>query len=278
MQGNDSASSWAAVQEHNRRAWNARVERRQRFTMPAADEEVAAPLATIDGAGWLADGVRGKRVLCLAAGGGRQGPLYAAAGGVVTVVDLSPEMLAIDREVARERGLELQTVETSMDDLSMFAPGSFEIVIQPVSTCYLPAVLPIYQAVARVTAPGGLYISQHKQPVSLQAGVRPATGGAYEIEQPYYRQGPLPSVAGSLHREEGTLEFLHRWEDLLGGMCRAGFWIEDLLEPNHAQPQADPGTFAHRSTFIPPYVRVKARRKSDRSDSGSTRLWVPAAE
>lgn len=278
MQGNDSPSTWAAVREHNRRAWNARVERRQRFTQPAGDEEVAAPLATIDGAGWLVDGVQGKRVLCLAAGGGRQGPLYAAAGGIVTVVDLSPEMLAIDREVARERGQELQTVETSMDDLSMFAPGSFEIVIQPVSTCYLPAVAPVYQAVARVTAPGGLYISQHKQPVSLQAGVRPAAGGGYALEQSYYWQGPLPEVAGSLHREEGTLEFLHRWEDLLGGMCRAGFAIEDLLEPVHAQPQAEPGTFAHRSTFVPPYVRIKARRKADRSVGAAARLWVPPAE
>src|SRR5438093_277152 len=80
---------------------------------------------------------------------------------------------------------------------------------------------------------GGLYISQHKQPASLQADVQPSPRG-YELTEPYYRERPLPAVAGSLHREPGTLEFLHRWEELLGGLCRAGFVIEDVIEPRHA--------------------------------------------
>jgi hypothetical protein len=78
--------------------------------------------------------------------------------------------------------------------------------------------------------------------------------------EPYYRRGPLPPVVGSLHREEGTLEYLHRWEELLGLMCRAGFVIEDLVEPLHAKADAVPGSFAHRSRWVAPYVRVKARR------------------
>jgi hypothetical protein len=107
-----------------------------------------------------------------------------------------------------------------------------------------------------------LYISQHKQPVSLQATTQPLPQG-YEIIEPYYRTGPLPPVVGSLHREAGTLEFLHRWEELLGGLCRAGFVIEDLTEPLHAIQEAAAGTFGHRSQFVAPYVRVKARRCAD---------------
>jgi hypothetical protein len=42
-------------------------------------------------------------------------------------------------------------------------------------------------------------------------------------------------------------------------MCRAGFVIEDLLEPNHLR-DSEPGSFGHRSQFLPPYVRIKARR------------------
>ena len=101
----------------------------------------------------------------------------------------------------------------------------------------MPDVLAVYREVARVTVAGGLYISQHKQPTSLQASVEPSPRG-YELIEPYYRRGPLPPVEGSPHREAGTLEFLHRWEELLGGMCRAGFAIEDLLEPVHADEQA----------------------------------------
>jgi ubiquinone/menaquinone biosynthesis C-methylase UbiE len=144
---------------------------------------------------------------------------------VVTVVDISPAMLALDREVAAERGLELRTIAASMDALPMLAAGEFDVVIHPVSTCYLPDVHAIYREVARVLRGGGLYISQHKSPTSLQADVAPDARG-YALVEPYYRSGPLPPVAGSRHREEGTLEFLHRWEDLLGGLCRAGFAIE----------------------------------------------------
>jgi hypothetical protein len=106
---------------------------------------------------------------------------------------------------------------------------------------------------------GGLYISQHKQPASLQANVEPS-GRGYELVEPYFRTGPLPPIAGSRHREEGTFEFLHRWEEMIGGMCRAGFIIEDLIEPLHGRKNALPGTFAHRSLFVPPYVCIKARR------------------
>src|SRR5262245_48739975 len=136
---------------HNRRAWDDMATKRQRFTRAAADEDFANPLATVDQIGWLDADIRGKRVLCLAAGGGKHGPLYAAAGGVVTVVDISPAQLELDREVATERRLELKTVEASMDDLSMFTAGEFEIVIQPVSTCYLPEIGAIYREVARIT-------------------------------------------------------------------------------------------------------------------------------
>jgi SAM-dependent methyltransferase len=250
------------------------VRRRQRFTRPIDDADFADPLAAADGAGWLNGGVAGLRVLCLAAGGGKQSALYAALGAEVTVVDLSPEMLALDRQVATERNLAIRTVEASMDDLSVFAPASFDVVVQPVSTCYVPDVLAVYREVARVTVGGGLYISQHKQPASLQAGIHPSAAG-YELIEPYYRDGPLPAVEGSPHREPGTLEFLHRWEELLGGLCRAGFVIEDLLEPLHGDPNAAPGTFAHRSRYVAPYVRVKARRTGAASPQSAAKLWTP---
>jgi SAM-dependent methyltransferase len=267
--------------EHNRRAWDALVRKKQRFTRPAPDEQLHDPLGTVDGAGWLGGDIRGKRVLCLAAGGGSQSILYAAAGAEVTVVDISPEQLALDREAARERNVAVRTVEASMTDLSALADASFDIVIHPVSTCYVPDIRPVFREAARVTVAGGLYISQHKTPQSLQAEQKPA-GAGYLLAEPYYRTGPLPPVVGSRLREEGTLEFLHRWEELIGGICRAGFVIEDLLEPLHAAKDAAPGDFAHRATFIAPYVRIKARRAGSKStpagpsETGPTsRIWTP---
>ncbi|MEX2138359.1 MAG: class I SAM-dependent methyltransferase [Pirellulales bacterium] len=260
---------------HNRRAWDALVRGRQRHTKPAQDEEFADALAAINADGWLGASIDDKRVLCLAAGGGRQSALYAAAGAIVTVVDLSPAMLALDREVAAERGLNIRAIETSMEDLSMLGEAEFDVVVQPVSTCYIPDVGRVYREVARVVVCGGWYISQHKQPASLQADVRPSPRG-YELVEPYYREGPLPAVVGSQHREPGTLEYLHRWEEMLGGLCRAGFVIEDLIEPRHAKSDAEAGAFGHRSRYVAPYVRIKARRiGAGGANESAARLWTP---
>lgn len=271
----DDDSQRAAAHDHNRRVWNHLVRDRQRFTLPARDDDFANPLRTLDGLGWLRGGVRGRRVLCLAAGGGRHGPLYAAAGAITTVVDISPAMLEHDRQVATERRLSLRTVEASMDDLSMFEPGEFDIVVQPVSTCYTPDIEAVYRQVAYVVRPEGTYISQHKQPASLQADVAPSLRG-YELIEPYYRSGSLPPVVGSPLREEGTLEYLHRWEQLIGGMCRAGFAVEDLIEPRHADEHAERGSFPHRCRYLAPYVRILARRvRSAEVPLIAKKLWTP---
>lgn len=264
----------SSPEQTNRRVWDAMVRAGQPFTRPAHDDDFRNPLAALDSNGWLAPGVAGKRVLCLASGGGRQSVLFAAAGAEVTVVDLSPAMLALDRQVAIERRLDVRTIEASMDDLSVLPDASFDLVYQPVSSCYVPNIQPVYREVSRVIAPGGLYISQHKQPGSLQAAVPTTATGGYEIVEDYYRPGrPLTPVAGTKLREEGTHEFLHRWEEIIGDLCRSGFVIEDLGEPFHADSAAERGSFKHRACYLAPYVRIKARRIARENSRG--RLWMP---
>lgn len=256
-----------AILDHNARAWDRLAARGAALARPAVDAAfddprgwLGADEASADG--WLPDQLAGLEVLCLAAGGGKHGPVYAAAGARVTVVDLSPGMLALDREVARERGLEMALVQGSMDDLRMFAVARFDLVIHPVSTCYVPDVSAVFTEVARVTVPGGWYVSQHKSPASLQAGLEPNAAGRFELVVPQTSRGPLPPAPPSRLREPGTQEFIHPLSALLGGICAAGFSIEDVWEPDHARPDAAGGSFAARSAFLPPYIRVRARRRT----------------
>jgi len=252
--------------------WDDNVRRNQRHTLPATEKQFENPLKAIDPCGWLGGDVSGKRLLCLAAGGGKHSVLFAAAGARVTVVDISAAQLEHDRRIAAGRGLNVRIVEASMDHLPMLEDASFDIVVHPVSTCYVPDIASVYREVARVIAPGGVYISQHKQPVNLQTDHAAASRG-YLVSEPYYRAGPLPPLLhDTLHREAGTMEFLHRWEQLLGGLCRAGFVIEDVVEPKHGDPAAEPGSFKHRTHFIPPYIKIKARRCQEPVVS---RLWLP---
>ena len=97
------------IREYNRKAWNKEVERENEWTIPVSAEEVAEARAgrwrivltpTIPvPASWHPE-LAGADVLCLASGGGQQGPILAAAGANVTVFDNSPRQLAQDRFVA----------------------------------------------------------------------------------------------------------------------------------------------------------------------------------
>ncbi len=259
----------------NRAAWNRLAQTGSQFAKTATDEECRRPLATLDTRGWLPASVDGLNVLCLASGGGWQSILYASAGANVTVVDLSSSMLRLDEREAARRGLAVRTVETSMEDLSMLDEEAFDIVHQPVSTCYVSDLDAVYRQVARVTRDEGLYISQHKQPVSMQIGGRDPRD-RYVIGVEYQHRGPLPRTEDEAYREPGTTEFLHRWDELVGGLCRAGFVIEDLREPDRADASAPPGHYGHRGRFVPPYVRMKARRRP-RQTTGTDgpSIWTP---
>ena len=261
-------------QQTNQTAWD-RLSDGSQFAKVATDAECREPLKTLDGRGWLPASVAGWKVLCLASGGGWQSILYATAGAQVTVVDISPGMLALDEREAKRRGLSVTTLQASMEDLSALADASFDLVHQPVSTCYIPQIAVVYAEIARVLKDDGLYISQHKQPTSLQITHRDRRDH-YVVGVEYYQEGPLPAVEDRSYREPGALEYLHRWEQLVGDLCRAGFFIEDLREPKRADWRVPPEHFGHRGRYVAPYVRMKARRRArPQDDQPARRLWMP---
>ncbi len=268
----------------NQREWDRRaLDSEDQYSRVASLSELANPMPWIDPNGWL----RGEkpiptmRVLCLCSGGGRHAIQWAAAGAQVTVVDISPAMLELDRRMSERHGLSLRIIQASMDDLRELDDSSFDLVTQPVSLCYTPRIQETYNEVSRVLRSGGVYFNQQKQPVTLQADSIPSgTTQGYGISIPYDHKNPLPPVARNIrgHRESGTVEYLHTWSALIGGMCRAGFVIEAFAEPEHSDPNARPGDFGHRARYAPPFFRVKARKSEHLHHSepkAKQTIWIP---
>ena len=258
----------------NAAAWDRLAKAHDALASPARDEAFIDPRNWLGTGGpadrpWLPPSLRGLEVLCLAAGGGKHGPIYAAAGASVTVVDLSASMLDLDRQVARERKLHLELIQSSMDELTMLKNDYFDLVIHPVSSCYLHSLKQVFSEIARVCRPSGLYMSQHKSPRSLQSSLQPNLDGRYELlfpeRQSADNSGALPPAPPSRLREAGTDEFVHSLTDILGGICRAGFSIEDFFEPNEGDQEAVRGSFTHRAAFLPPYIRILARKYGQRA-------------
>jgi len=255
------SESSATIIAANEAAWNRRATDPRFAILPPWSVSTEQALSAVDP--WvIADGpLDNRRVLCLAAGGGTHGPLLAMAGADVVVVDFSLSLLQIDQRIAEQNHLRLRTVHTSMDDLSAFESASFDCVVQPVSTCYVRDVESVYREIARVLRSGGLYVSQHKNPYSLQGDEQP-TGNGYNLCVPCISgRTANPTKHPSANRESEMTETIHSIDSLVGGLCRCGFVVEDVVEPPHADAWAAEGTPEHRAQFLPPYLKIKARRK-----------------
>jgi len=236
---------------HNRRAWDKWVDKGDRRTVPVTSEQIALvkqgrqpldlgqrkPLPP----GWLPP-LAGAKVLCLASGGGQQGPLLAAAGAKVTVFDNSPRQLDQDRMVAKRDGLSIETVEGDMTDLSVFGDGSFDLVVNPVSVCFVENVRAVWAECFRVLRSGGMLHAAFPNPViySFDFDLAEKTGELKVIHPlPYADEKALTGEQLKQYVENGgALEYSHSLEELIGGQLDAGFQLTGLIDDSWDSPEA----------------------------------------
>ncbi len=183
---------------------------------------------------WFGD-IRGKRVLCLASGGGQQAPVLAAAGARVVSFDLSEEQLGKDREVSERDGLALTLVQGDMTDLSPFEDGTFDLIFNPVSSVFIPDLKPLWRECHRVLRPGGNLLSGFMNPSFFLFDHEEAENTGLLIARnrlPYGESDPRTlSPARRRDIESGeAMEFSHSLETQIGGQLEAGFVLLGLYE------------------------------------------------
>lgn len=232
------------IRSYNRAAWDRAVEEKSPWSIPVSSTVIAAarrgdwqivltPTLPVPPA-WFPADLTGVEVLCLAGGGGQQGPVLAAAGARVTVFDNSPRQLAQDRYVASREGLKLRTVEGDMRDLSLFPAASFDLIVHPVSNLFVPEVRPVWQEAYRVLRPGGSLLAGFLNPLVYIFDLPRAdeTGElAVSYRIPFSDITSLSETDRQRLLEEGAaLEFGHSLDDQIGGQLAAGFLLAGFYE------------------------------------------------
>ncbi|MCG8453165.1 MAG: class I SAM-dependent methyltransferase [Spirochaetales bacterium] len=250
---------------HNREAWNLLSAQKNEWTVPATPQQIAqakagkisivlTPTKPIP-APWLGN-LSGKKVLCLASGGGQQAPLLAAAGAQVTVLDNSPAQLATDQQVAQREGLEITTIQGDMRHFPQISSNQFHLIIHPVSNCFIDDVRPLWKEAYRVLQPGGELLAGFSNPA-----IYLFEPDLWDNEQRLVVTGRIPysdleqrspERLVQMKAQKEALEFGHTLEDQIAGQIDCGFSITGFYEDLSNDPLID----AH----IPMFIATRARK------------------
>lgn len=232
------------VVAYNRVAWDSQVRRKNRWTVPVPSDAiqrareddwsiVLTPEKPVP-RNWFPNFRAGHyEVLCLAASGGQQAPILAAAGANVTVLDNSSAQLAQDQHVAQRDGLKINLVQGDMADLSAFQDESFDLIFHPCSNCFVPSVLPVWKEAARVMKTGGSLLAGFVNPILYLFDDQLMDHGKFKVchKIPYSDLTCLsPQQRQQYLDDEEPFCFGHTLQDQIGGQIDAGLAITGFFE------------------------------------------------
>lgn len=228
--------------EENSKIWDKRVEKNDKWSVPVSSEIISqarkgtwsivlTPIKPVP-KDWFPDSLAGKKILCLASGGGQQGPVLAALGADVTVLDNSKKQLEKDEYVADRDNLRIKTVQGNMQDLSVFEDESFDCIIHPWSNGYIDDVRPMWKECARVLKKNGLLLAGFGNPIEHIFNVGKLEKGILSVENtiPYADIEHMDNPETKAIVEEDGYIWSHTLEDQIQGQIEAGFAIIGFYE------------------------------------------------
>lgn len=256
---------------HNKAQWEELAQSNVKYSRPWLDLDPSSARERVYPFDVMRD-VDGKQVLCLASGGGQQSAVFGLLGAQVTVFDLSETQLARDRLAAEHYGLHIRTVQGDIRDLSQLDDNTFDLVWQSYSINFVPDVNPVFEGIARIIRPGGLYYLMFGNPFTLHSVDEEAWDGeSYPLKYPYINGTEITSLNpnwafwdvetedGEWIKVESPKEFSHTLGMLLNGLIRRGFVLLGLWEESSGDRLAEPGSWKHFKSFAPPYLRLWAQ-------------------
>jgi len=199
--------------------------------------------------------IRGRRVLDLGCGEGRNTRLFADRGAKVVAIDTSEALLAAARaEEAREpRGIDYRLASGS--DLAIFPDTSFDVVLSTMAPMDLPDYAGCVREAARVLKPDGIFQFSITHPVAQtrlwkwvpddegrRLGV--IIGNYFSLEPSSPEQdvsqwffGAAPPELKARARPFRIPSFFRTLSEYFNTLVRAGFIVERIEEP-YASPEA----------------------------------------
>lgn len=269
-----------SAEEENELKWDRLAENGVLCSQPKLNLTPEEAKTYINRNGFYEQDLQGKSVLCLASGGGQQSIGFTLLGATVTVVDFSQQQLEKDRLVAKEYGKHIRVIKSDMRDLSFCEDEEFDVVYQPYSINYIPEVGKVFDEVARILKPNGIYDLMFHNPYihgSWKDGCWEKewsneelwNNKGYPIWQPYRDGHPIKTLDPNWNfinqnNEEVSLsspqEYRHTMSTVINGLLSRGLVLEKYLEEVGTAYASKPGTWEHYTSCLPPWIYLLSRK------------------
>ena len=147
-----------------------------------------------------------------------------------------------------------------MADLSAFDSASLDLIVNPVSTLFVPELDPIWAECGRTLRPGGVLMAGFLNPDEFVFDPDALDNeGRFVVRYPlpYAELATLDKVQiAERRRNRQMFHFSHTMEAQLGGILRAGFVVTDFFEDH--RPDSDQNPIRD---FMPSYFVVRAEHR-----------------
>ncbi|WP_299618259.1 class I SAM-dependent methyltransferase [Pelagibius sp.] len=227
-------ASWNEAADHHR-AHDQYKRLLECFARPGfsmLDEVMATRLQAI--------GLDGKAVAQLCCNNARELLSIKNLGAArVTGFDFAEEFLAQGRELAAAGGIEAEFVQTDINAIPADYDGQFDLAVVTIGVFgWQPDLAAFFSTARRVLKPGGRLFIYEDHPILNMYDDRD-TGGPPQPDESYFRSEPYRSDNGldywakQDYAAKPNYWIFHKMSDVIMGLVRAGFAIEDFEEFPH---------------------------------------------
>jgi len=162
---------------------------------------------------------------------------WARLGAHMTGLDFSAESLRIAREMAGAAGLDIEYVQTSINDAATVLAGrTFDVVYTSVGVLAWLDDLQVWaDLIASLLRPGGVFFIREGHPMAMALD-QAAPSGVLRLDWPYFNRGPIREQSAEDYssdtpvQNEVTYEWAHSLGEILGSLLHAGLTIVDFQE------------------------------------------------
>lgn len=170
--------------------------------------------------------LRGKKLLDIGAGLGESSVYFALQGAEVTLIDISPQMVATALDLGRKFGVEMHGIVSSAESLNL-PDGTYDIIYTANTIHHVQNRAYLFGQMSRALRPGGMFFSY--DPLAYNPVINVYRRMATEVRTP--DEAPLTTADIKLARQYfGDVQHREFWIAALALFVK--YYVLDRVSPN----------------------------------------------